>query len=206
MRSLQADAAYLTGIAERLDGPVVLVAHSWAGAVISHPSVLDPRTVAALVYVAAFQPDRGETAGALNERFPGSLLIAENLAVAPNPLGGADLSLRPEAFPAVYAADVDAAHAAVMAVAQRPIEPAALSEPLPGEPSWKTVPSWAVISTRDDSLPAATQRFMADRAGSRVVEVESSHAVPVSHPGVVAEAILEAARVVSPAIATAGIG
>jgi pimeloyl-ACP methyl ester carboxylesterase len=202
MRSLEGDAEYLVGVIERLGGPIVLVAHSWAGAVISHPAVVASGAVVALVYVAAFQPERGETAGELNERFPGSLLTPENLSVVSTPLGGTELTLRPDRFAAVYAADVNPAHAAVMAVAQRPIDPAALGEPLPGDPSWKTVPSWAVVSTRDRSLPTAALRFMADRAGSRVVEVESSHAVPVSRPDVVADVILEAAG----ATAAAGIG
>jgi pimeloyl-ACP methyl ester carboxylesterase len=114
--------------------------------------------------------------------------------VVPNPLGGSDLTLRPDRFAEAYAADVDAAHAAVMAVSQRPIDPAALGEPLPGDPTWRSVPSWAVVSTHDRSLPPAVLRFMAARAGSHVVEVESSHAVPVSRPGEVAETILQALR------------
>src|SRR3954452_10126950 len=211
MRSLEGDAEYLAGVVERLGGAVVLVAHSWAGAVISHPAVVASGAVVALVYVAAFQPEQGETAGELNERFPGSLLTPENLSVVSTPLGGTELTLRPDRIAAGYAAGanptppaaaVTPAHAAVMAVARRPIDPAALGEPLPGDPSWKTVPSWAVVSTRDRSLPTAALRFMADRAGSRVVEVESSHAVPVSRPDVVADVILEAAG----ATAAAGIG
>lgn len=207
MRSLQEDAAYLQGVVERLPGPTVIAGHSWAGAVLSHHSIADSGTVAALVYVAAFQPDRGESAGELNARFPGSLLTDENLSVVPNPLGGADLTLRPDRFAEAYAADVDPAHAAVMAVSQRPIDPAALGEPLPGDPTWRSVPSWAVVSTTDRSLPPAMLRFMAQRAGSRLVEVESSHAVPVSRPGEVAETILQALQSVSsndPAVATAG--
>jgi pimeloyl-ACP methyl ester carboxylesterase len=174
------------------------VGHSYAGAVISHPAVVASGAVRALVYVAAFQPDEGESAGELNEKFPGTLLVPENLAVAANPLGGDDLTLLPERFAEVYAADVEPAQAAVMAASQRPIEPAALGEPVAGLPAWRTLPSWAVVSTRDRSLPPAILRFMAERAGSRIVEVEASHAVPVSRPEAVTEVIIEAALALSP--------
>jgi pimeloyl-ACP methyl ester carboxylesterase len=197
MRSLADDAAYLAGVVEHVPGPVVLVGHSYGGAVISHPAVAASGRVKALVYVAAFQPDEGERAGELNARLPGSLLIAENLLFAPNALGGEDLTLRPERFAAVYAADVDPAHAAAMAASQRPIDPAALSQRLPGEPTWRSIPSWALVSTRDLSVPPSMLRFMAERAGSRIVEVESSHAVPVAQPDAVTELILEAVRTVS---------
>jgi pimeloyl-ACP methyl ester carboxylesterase len=198
MRSLAQDAAYLAGIVGNIPGPVVLAGHSYAGAVISHPAIAACGNVAALVYVAAFQPDAGESAGGLNAKFPGSLLTPGNLRIAPNPLGGEDLTLRPERFAEVYAADLHPAHAAVMAASQRPIEPAALGEQLPGEPAWRTLPSWALVSTRDLSLPPAILRFMAGRAGSRIVEVESSHAAPVSQPAAVTDLILEAIRTVSP--------
>ncbi|GAA1894623.1 alpha/beta hydrolase [Streptantibioticus ferralitis] len=203
MRSLAGDAAYLAGILEQIPGPVVLVGHSYAGAVISHPAVGAGADVTALVYIAAFQPDDAESAGELNAKFPGSMLIPENLLIAPNPLGGQDLTLRPERFAEVYAADVDAAHAAVMAASQRPIDPAALGEQLPGEPAWRTRPTWALVSTRDFSLPPEILRFMADRAGSRIVEVDSSHAVPVSQPGATTDLIIEAVRAVSPSTDTA---
>ncbi|HEY3683374.1 MAG TPA: alpha/beta hydrolase [Streptosporangiaceae bacterium] len=203
MRSLEGDAAYLAGFLGRLPAPVVLAGHSYAGAVISHPAITATGAVAALVYVAAFQPDTGESAGELNERFPGSLLVPRNLAVVPNPLGGDDLTLAPERFAEVYAADVDPAHAAVMAASQRPVDPAVLGEPLPGEPSWRALPSWALVSTRDRSLPPAVLRFMADRAGSRTAEVASSHAAPVSRPAEVADLIRTAAASVRPSTARA---
>src|SRR6266702_1582670 len=189
MRSLTDDATYLAGVIDRIPGTVILAGHSYAGAVISHPAVAACAGVAALVYIAAFQPDSGESAGELNAKFPGSLLTPENLLVEPNPLGGQDLTLRPERFAEVYAADVDPALAAVMAVAQRPLEPAALGESLPGEPTWRTRPSWALVSTRDRSLPPEILRYMAERAGSRIVEVDSSHAAPVSQPAAVTDLI-----------------
>jgi pimeloyl-ACP methyl ester carboxylesterase len=192
MRSLEQDASYLAGFLDRVPAPVVLVGHSYAGAVISHPAITATGAVQALVYVAAFQPDTGESAGQLNEKFPGSPLTPGNLLVAPNPLGGDDLTLRPDRFAEVYAADVDPEQAAVMAASQRPIDPVVLGETLPGEPAWRTIPSWALVSTRDLSLPPAILRFMAERAGSHVLEVESSHAVPVSHPEAVTDLVLDA--------------
>lgn len=192
LRGLTEDATYLAGMIGRGERPVVLVGHSYAGAVISHPAIATTGRVAALVYVAAFQPDAGETAGELNERFPGTLLTPDNLLVTPNPLGGNDLTLRPDRFAEVYAADLDPALAGVLAVSQRPVEPAALGEQLPGEPAWRTIPSWALVSTRDHSLPPEILRYMAKRAGSHIVEVESSHAVPLSRPDAVTELVLAA--------------
>ena len=197
MRRLADDARYLAGVIERVEGPVVLVGHSYAGAVISHPAISAVGNVVALVYVAAFQPDAGETAGGLNEKFPGSLLTPDNLLVTPNPLGGDDLALRPDRFAQVYAADVDPARAAVMAAGQRPVEPAVLGEQLPGRPAWRTIPSWALVSTRDRSLPPEILRYMAERARSMTVEVESSHAAPVARPDAVTDLIRTAARAVS---------
>ncbi|WP_433893698.1 alpha/beta fold hydrolase [Streptomyces sp. CA-111067] len=192
MRSLDKDAAYVAGVLGRIPGPVVLVGHSYAGAVISHPAIAACDNVKALVFIAAFQPDAGEAAGELNEKFPGSLLTPDNLNVVPNPNGGQDLTLRPERFAEVYAADVDRAHAAVMAASQRPVEPGVLGQQLPGEPAWRTLPSWALVSTSDRSLPPAILRFMAERAGSHVVKVDSSHAAPVSQPAAVTDLILQA--------------
>ncbi|HEX4223007.1 MAG TPA: alpha/beta hydrolase [Pseudonocardiaceae bacterium] len=194
MRRLADDAEYLAAVVERVAGPVILVGHSYAGAVISHPAIAATGNVAGLVYVAAFQPDAGETAGELNDRFPGSLLTPDNLLVTPNPLGGDDLVLRPDRFAEVYAADVDPDRAGVMAASQRPVDPAVLGEPLPGEPAWRTLPSWSLVSTRDRSLPPEILRYMAERAGSRIVEVESSHAAPVARPDAVTDLILMAAK------------
>jgi pimeloyl-ACP methyl ester carboxylesterase len=197
MRGLAEDAAYLAGVLTRSPAPVVLVAHSYAGAVVSHPLIAATGKVAALVYIAAFQPDAGECAGELNEKFPGSLLTPDNLLVTANPLGGDDLTLRPDRFAEVYAADLDPARADVLAVSQRPVEPAALGEQLPGEPAWRTIPSWALVSTSDRSLPPEILRYMAERAGSHVVEVDSSHAAPLAVPAAVTELIRTAITAIS---------
>jgi pimeloyl-ACP methyl ester carboxylesterase len=190
LRGLASDAAYLAAFVASVPGPVVLVGHSYAGSVISHPALADPK-VRALVYVAAFQPDAGESTGELNERFPGSRLGPDTTTVLAHPDGN-DLYLTQADFRDVYAGDVPAEVAAVLAATQRPIDPSALGEELPGPATWHTIPSWALVSTRDNSLPTEALRFMAARAGSRTVEVDSSHAAPVSHPEDVVTLILDA--------------
>jgi pimeloyl-ACP methyl ester carboxylesterase len=192
LRGLASDAAYLASVLATVQGPVVLVGHSWAGQVISQAATTSA-SVKALVYIAAFQPDDGETAGALNGQFPGSKLGPDTTLTRAYP-GGTDLYLAPASFRDVYAGDVPADKAAVMAAMQRPIDPAALGEPLQGHAAWHTIPSWALVSTRDHSIPTAALRFMARRAHSHIEEVESSHAIPVSHPDAVVGVIEQAAR------------
>lgn len=195
MRSLAADAAYLHSILATVDGPIVVAGHSYGGSVISHPDALTP-AVRGLVFVAAFQPDHDETSGELNYRYPGSMLTPDTTLVRDHP-GGHDLYLRPDHFAEVYAADLDPAAGAVMAAAQHPIDPAALGETLPGPATWTRLPSWTLIATADRSVPTQAQRVMAERAGSTVVEIDSSHATPVAHPAATADLIAAAARAVT---------
>lgn len=199
MRGLAADAAYLHSILETFDGPIVLGAHSYGGSVISHPDATTP-AVEALAFIAAFQPDTGETAAELNARFPGSRLVPEAMLVRAYP-GGDEVYLRAERFGEVYAADVAPGRVAVMAAAQHPIDPTALGESFGEPPSWRTLPSWALIATADRSIPAEALRFMAARAGSTTVEVDAAHAAPVSNPSSTAALIAAAA---GPARALAG--
>jgi pimeloyl-ACP methyl ester carboxylesterase len=145
------------------------------------------------VFVAAFQQDAGETAGELNGKFPGSLLTPDNLLFRDYP-GGQEAYLRPEMFAPAYAADVEPAEAQVLAAAQRPFDPTALSQSFDRAATWRTLPSWAVIATSDFSIPTETQRWMAGRAGSTVTEVDASHAVPLSRPDVVAQVIIESTK------------
>jgi pimeloyl-ACP methyl ester carboxylesterase len=135
LRGLATDAEYLRRFLQTVDGPVVVAGHSYGGSVISDPAALTP-AVRALVYVAAFQPDLGETTGELNSRFPGSGLSEETTVVRTGP-GGDELYLRPERFAEVYAADLEPDTAAALAVAQRPISPGALGEPLSGPATWR---------------------------------------------------------------------
>lgn len=192
MRGLHSDIAYLASFLDSIEGSVVLVGHSYAGSVISH----EPRRadqIKALVYVAAFQPATGESAGELNGRFPGSKLGPDTLAFLPTPTG-TDLYPKPECFHDVYAGDVSAATVAIMYATQRPVDSTAMEETLEGKPAWHSIPSWAIVATDDQSIPPAALRFMAARARSTVREVKSSHAVPVSHPHEVVNCIVEAAR------------
>ncbi|MEH0935477.1 alpha/beta fold hydrolase [Micromonospora psammae] len=193
LRGLSSDAEYLKRLLATISGPVVLVGHSYGGAVITNAAAGNPN-VKDLVYVAAFAPEAGETALGLSSQFPGSTL-GDALA-PPVPLGDGthDLYIRQDAFRDQFAADVPAAAAALSAATQRPIRDAALGEGS-GTPAWKSIPSWFVLAGADRNIPIAAQKFMADRAGSRrTVTVEAaSHSVAVSHPGAVADLIVEAA-------------
>ena len=194
LRSVSGDAAYVSAIVGQIDGPVVLVGHSYGGAVIT-AAALGHDNVIALVYVAAFVPDVGETSLGLSGRFPGSTL---GEALAPPvrlPGGGQDLYILQDRFRAQFAADVPSGQALQMAATQRPIAQAALVEPS-GEPAWRTIPSWAIYGSADFNIPAAAHAFMTGRANARrVVEVRgASHVVMVSHPREVAALIKEAAE------------
>ncbi|MBS1184074.1 MAG: alpha/beta hydrolase family protein [Proteobacteria bacterium] len=194
LRSVASDAAYVSDIVGSIDGPVVLVGHSYGGQVIT-TAANGHDNVKSLVYVAAFAPDAGEAAADLAGKFPGGTL-GEALA-APVKLnsGGVDLYIDQGKFRAQFAHDVPEADAARMAVGQRPITEAALTEKS-GDPAWKRLPSWFVYGDGDKNIPARALEFMADRAGSRhtVVVKGASHVVMVSSPDVVADLIDEAAR------------
>jgi pimeloyl-ACP methyl ester carboxylesterase len=192
LRGFGSDAQYLSAYLTTIDGPLILVGHSYGGSIISHPA-MGGHDIKALVFIAAFAPDTGESMAELNERFPGSQLGDATTVVREHP-GGNDLYLLPEHFSSVYAADLSAPVVALMAASQRPLNVTALGETLDGVPTWSLLPSWAVVATADCSLPAEAQRFMAKRAGSAVTEVHASHALPISQPDAVAGVIDAAAR------------
>jgi pimeloyl-ACP methyl ester carboxylesterase len=193
LRSLAGDAAYVADVLRSIEGPIVLVGHSYGGMVITQAAV-GIEAVQALVYVAAFTPDQGESAFDLSARFPGSTL-GDALTAYPVSTGGNELAIRQDVFHQQFAADVPAAQAALMASTQRPVTQAALTDPLPtGTPAWKGCPSWFILGTDDLNIPAELVRFFADRSGSRgTTEVAGgSHAISVSNPGAVAATILDA--------------
>ncbi|MBD3923078.1 alpha/beta hydrolase [Nocardioides cavernae] len=197
LRGLASDTAYVRSALETIEGPVVVVAHSYGGAVVTGAATGLPN-VKALVYVAAFVPDEGEPVGALNELNPGSLINEQALIVRPFSTGtggGADLYIRPEIFREAFAADLPARTARLMQMTQRPLSAAALGEPS-GTPAWRTIPSWYLLATQDRTIPPATQQFMAARAGSTIVRVRSSHVAMQSHPESTAALVLAAARTV----------
>jgi len=184
---LQFVASVVNGVA----GPVVLAGHSYGGALITRAATGTPN-VGALVYIAAFQPDAGESVFELSGRYPGAKLGPETTNVLVHE-DRPELSIKPEDFAEVFAADVPAATAAVMAVTQRAVAQEALAAPFEGTAAWSKLPSWTLIANQDNAIPAKAQEFMAERASSTVRRVDASHAVAVSQPETVAEVIIAAA-------------
>ncbi|BDU02010.1 alpha/beta hydrolase [Nocardia sputorum] len=192
-RSLAADAAYIRSFVERIDGPVLLAGHSYGGAVITVAGVAD--NVVGLVYVSGYALEEGESLGQLQGGFPDSDLAA-NLVYAPYPIEGAepgtDVSVEISAFPEVFAAGLDAAKAAVLAVSQRPLSAIAFNEPASAA-AWKTKPAWGIVSSADRTINPEVERFGYRRAGFRaVVEIDGPHLVMQTHPGEVAAVITDA--------------
>ena len=194
LRSVSTDASFVSDILANIEGPVVLVGHSYGGQVISNV-VNKHDNVKSLVYVAAFAPDTGEAAADLAGKFRGGTLSE---ALAP-PVrlagGGIDLYIDQAKFHDQFAHDLSPEDAALMAVTQRPITEAALAEKS-RDPAWKSLPSYFVYGDSDKNIPAEALGFMAERAGSRrtVVVKGASHVVMVSKPGIVAELIVNAAN------------
>lgn len=194
LRSLASDAAYVRSVVDSVPGPVVLAGHSYGGSVMSQ-AVDGLPNVKALVYIASFILEPGESTGQLAAQFPGGEL-GPALDTVPFPLPGGgsgdDLYIKQDEFHRVFAADVTENVAALMAATQRPIAAAALEDPATTA-AWKTIPSWNMVTTEDLAIPAESMRFMGERANSHTVEIEASHAVTVSHPEAVADLITAAA-------------
>ena len=183
--SLEDDAAVTRRVIDELDGPVVLVGHSYGGAVITEAGLHDK--VAALVYIAAFAPDKGESVNTLIAGFP---------AGGPQPpiLPPQDgfLFLDRDKFPASFAGDVPLEEAQFMADSQVPWGVDALGSAVT-EPAWRQKPSWYLVTSEDRMIPPTAQRAMAERAGATVAEAQASHSVYVSQPQAVAALIRQAA-------------
>lgn len=192
LRSLSFDAAYIKSVLEQIPGPLVVVAHSYGGAVITNAAAGNPN-VKALVYIDGFIPDVGEQALALAGDESEVLASIEVKLFPPFGAGDQDFYIRQDVFREVFAADVDRKTAAAMAATQRPIALASFQEPTTAA-AWKTVPSWALIGRQDRIITPDALRSMAERAGSTIVEINSSHASLVSRPHQVAELIDDAAR------------
>jgi pimeloyl-ACP methyl ester carboxylesterase len=198
LRGLATDAAYVASfVAQRTTGPVVLVGHSYGGAVISNAAA-EGGDVRALVYVDAFIPDEGESVfqilggsgSALDVPDPTSVLDIVGYPGAPE--GDAEAFLKPATVHDAFAQDLPEADRWLIVAGQRPGALGANTAPS-GPPAWKSLPSWAVIGTEDRVIPPETQRRMAERAGSTISEVAGSHVSMVSHPSVAIDAILAAA-------------
>jgi pimeloyl-ACP methyl ester carboxylesterase len=184
--SLEEDVNATLRVLAAQDGPAILVGHSYGGAVITeagtHPNV------AAVVYITAFAPDKGESVGSLIKTFP-----TDGPAPPILPPQDGFLLLDKKAFPASFAGDVDVEKAAFMADSQVPWGLEAIGGTIT-EPAWRTKPSWYLLVTEDKMIPPDAQRTMSKRAGAKVVEVSGSHAIYVSKPQAVAAIIEEAAR------------
>jgi pimeloyl-ACP methyl ester carboxylesterase len=199
LRGLPQDSAYLheflTQNAALHGKPVILVGHSYGGAVITNAAVGDPE-VKALVYVDAFIPDQGETLQELSSARPGSCLGAAGVfnpvPYPGGPPGDVDLYLNPDVVPGCFASGLPAPQAAVIAATQRPLAFSALTEPS-GPPAWKTIPSWAVIGTADRVIPPAELTFMAQRAGAHITDVNAGHLSLISRANTVTKVITAAA-------------
>ncbi len=195
LRGLASDAATVSDLVASIDGPVVLAAHSYGGAVMTNVDA-DAGNIVGLVYLCAFAPDAGESAFTLAGKFPGSTL-GEAVQPVPRADGTTDLYIVRDRFHSQFCADVPEAEATRMAATQRPATQEALVEGSGERPLWKELPSWFLIGDEDRNIPAELQRWMAERAGAeRVVEIAgASHAISVSQPRACVELILEAAAV-----------
>jgi pimeloyl-ACP methyl ester carboxylesterase len=198
LRTLAGDAASVAARLQRIDGPIVLAGHSYGGMVISNAAA-GIASVKALVYVAGFAPEPGESTFKLDARIPGSLLPA-SIVTVPHTTGGVglDVYVNPLLYGAAMANDVPAATATALADAQRPITLSALLDPS-ASAAWKSIASWYLVAADDHAIPPETERFMARRASATTVEIAASHVAHVSHPDAVADLILAAARSAGPA-------
>lgn len=184
LRGLSSDADYVRSVLQTLPGPIVLVGHSYGGAVITNAAVGAPN-VKALVYIAAFAPDSGESLQQLVTMNPGTYITPDALDTRPYPLPdggtGIDLYIKAANFRDAFAGDLPRKTTDLMQATQRPFSVAAFTEPS-GTPAWKTIPSWYLVATNDHAIPPKTQQFMASRAGSVVTSVAASHVPMQSQP------------------------
>ena len=195
LRGLTTDAAYVRQLVTSVDGPVVLVGHSYGGCVISDAAT-GLGNVRALVFVAGFLPEEGESAVTLSGKFPGSTLgdtLRSVPVTLPDGVQAMDLYIEQGKFHQQFAADVPEETTAVMAATQRPVTDAALAEGA-SAPAWRDIPSWVLVADEDRNIPPQAQAYMAERANASVMTVSASHAVSVSRPGDVARLINEAAQ------------
>lgn len=194
LRGVASDAAAVRTVINSIPGPVILVGHSYGGAVIS-AAADGASNVKSLVYVAAFAPEVGESIFDLTGKFPGSTLPPTLDKPVDLPGGAHDLYIQQDKFPAQFAADVPLADARLMAVAQRPLSDAAGGEKAVAT-AWKAIPSWSIYGEADRNIPPAAMKWMAQRAHAKqVVAIPgASHVVMISHPHEVAKLIETAAK------------
>ncbi|WP_369221608.1 alpha/beta fold hydrolase [Streptomyces sp. R39] len=207
LRGLSDDSAYLASYLKTIQGPIVLAGQSYGGSVITNAATGNPN-VKALVYISAFAPDKGESVQDLTAKFPGTQITNDPTAPIPTALTpvpftkadgttGVDLYAKADQYRNLFLSDlVSSQTAAELAATQSPAAPQALGEPS-GDPAWKTIPSWTLVSKNDHVIPPATERFMADRAHSHTIEADTPHAAQVTNPGIVTDLIEKAAGTVN---------
>jgi pimeloyl-ACP methyl ester carboxylesterase len=192
------DGQYLKDVIAEVDGPVLLVGHSYGGSVITAAGTAD--NVVGLVYISGFAPDEGENLTDLQSKFPAPGIIPY-IVEHKLPGGGNEFTLSPEGFHESFCADIPADDAAFYAITQRPLAGVALTESAP-TPAWRSRQAWAVLPTADRCIDPGVHRFSYDRMGATVTEIEgASHVAMISHPKEVAQVVMTAVRacVVSPA-------
>lgn len=190
LRGIANDAAGLDALVKSVNGPVVLVGHSYAGMVVSQVAAEEP-SVKAVVYVAALIPVAGESTNDLVTKFPGSELVSANLHSVAAPDGQTDVYINQDKYGTVYAGGLSQPDITVAAAGERPLAAAAFAEPATlAAPA--SVPKWEIVATQDHAVPTQVQEFMANRAGARIVRTKSGHDVPAAQPFVVAEVVQEA--------------
>ena len=206
LRGLTADSAYIASYISQIDGPTILVGHSYGGAVISNAASA-AKNVLALVFVAGFALEKGETLGGAEANSKDSVLNSA-LVQRLYPTGkdgetAPELIVDPTRFHDAFASDVPEKQSAVMAATQRPVAAGAFSE-ASGPPAWKSIPSWAVVAVGDRAAGTDVIRSMAKRANARTVEIKGSHVIMVSQPQAVTDLILEALQAVAKPVAGVG--
>jgi pimeloyl-ACP methyl ester carboxylesterase len=202
LRGVAADAAALTDLVRTIDGPVVLAGHSYGGAVLTNVPA-DAGDINALVFIAGFALERGESAVDASSLVQGSTLADTLERVPLSDGGGTDTYIAQSKYHRQFAADLPTQQSSLMAVGQRPVTEAALGEPSGPDPLWRVKPSWFLFGELDHNIPVGAHRIMAERArATRTVEIPgASHSVGVSHAESTAELILEAAHSRTPAAA-----
>lgn len=206
LRGVSADSSYLASYLKTIQGPVVLVGQSYGGTVITNAATGN-KNVKALVYISAFAPDKDENIKTLTAKFPGSQISNDPHAEVPTALTpvpytkadgttGVDLYAKADEYRNLFLSDrVSGKTAAELAATQSPAAPEALGEGS-GDPAWKTIQSWYLVSKDDHVIPPATERFMAKRAHAHTVEADTPHAAQVTNPGIVTDLIKKAAATV----------
>lgn len=200
LRGLASDSAYLAGFLATITGPIILVGHSYGGAVITDAATGNSN-VKALVYIDAFAPDKGESLASLTSVPPPpgqspSCLSGDptkTFNFVPLPNNDVDLYVKQSLFPSCFANDLPQEKGAVLASTQRPLAFSTFSDQS-GVPAWKTIPSWYLVGTIDNAIPPFAQLFMAQRINAHISEVRGSHLVMISHPEAVVDLIQQATQ------------